>query len=599
MGEIPEIVKLPNGRISVIRRFYKFTREDIDNANLGSLMGDFGDLDTADEQISNQGYTNCRLISVEVDTRFDSVSNTDSAVLIKTYETLTDSFVQITDDTVDFAENGLKQITRVYRAVSGTTSPNVVGVTALDTGETLASSKIEDNEAFAELTETYIESGVLSISESRRYGDSVEVYSVEGIKLTEAQAREAITSLPATAKFYGSRLSNYNGLQTTLYEFFTGSGVISTSTSYSYNNKLTRTTIVSIDETPSTPAGSVLIDSRAETRDEFILYTYTFVAGVGVVSTNQSSKYNGKLTVVTVTSINQVPIIPIGSVTMEAQVREEDGYLLYTTTYAVGEGEISTSETSRYQDKLKIRSITYLNVTAPIAPEGYTLIKTETDRSDFGIILTETYAQGSGEISRSEDNRSDGSVVTSITILGSTLPDAPANGHLVEKSYDAADGYDIYTYFYYSIPNGYSVPVSTTWRKPSVLGWTSDLGFYIDTAGSIEPATGTAAVSFTLTQPAPVSLTDVDITATSNESVSYKDGTRLVRTSTWENTIAGGAGGAILGGSYLGAETTSGAASSGSAPMPSGTITIGWESVPYFYAGGTTVYKTTHTTINV
>jgi hypothetical protein len=163
-GEIPEIVKLPNGRIRVTRRFHKFTREDIDNANLGSLMGDFGDLDTAGEQISNQGYTNCRLISVEVDPsfRFNSVSNTDSAVLVKTYETLTDSFVQITDDTVTFTDNGLKQITRVYRAVSGTTSSNVVGTTALNTGETLASSRIEDSKAFAELTETYIESGVLS-----------------------------------------------------------------------------------------------------------------------------------------------------------------------------------------------------------------------------------------------------------------------------------------------------------------------------------------------------------------------------------------------------------------------------------------------------
>ena len=65
-GEIPEIVKLPNNRIRVIRRFQKFTREDVDNANLGSLMGDFGAEDTTGEQISGQGYTNCRLIEVKV-----------------------------------------------------------------------------------------------------------------------------------------------------------------------------------------------------------------------------------------------------------------------------------------------------------------------------------------------------------------------------------------------------------------------------------------------------------------------------------------------------------------------------------------------------
>jgi hypothetical protein len=111
-GEIPEIVKLPNGRIRVTRRFHKFTREDIDNANLGSLMGDFGDLDTAGEQISNQGYTNCRLISVEVDTRFNSVSNTDSAVLVKTYETLTAVWTKERDDEVTSTDNGLRVLER-------------------------------------------------------------------------------------------------------------------------------------------------------------------------------------------------------------------------------------------------------------------------------------------------------------------------------------------------------------------------------------------------------------------------------------------------------------------------------------------------------
>jgi hypothetical protein len=1333
-GEIPEIVKLPNGRIRVTRRFHKFTREDIDNANLGSLMGDFGDLDTAGEQISNQGYTNCRLISVEVDTGFNSVSNTDSAVLVKTYETLTNLFVQITDDTVTFTENGLKQITRVYRAVSGTTSSTVVGVTALGTGEILASSRIEDNDAFAELTETYVEagilsrtedfvgsqdslvieaigpdpstpsgfslaskqesnyeglqtnrftflkndvklsasedeigsqnaiteewfkpeegratkasyslarkeesdvggipterytflrpsilsvqqdfnnvlqrvsvqafnldsaavsaalsevtvnhkliatnesdyagiktttfqyqidesstvdyelnglrrvtrtsiaeagtdyaktvgisyidhqiddetdvrcflasyaindtdsfrqveevwleSGVLSISESHRYGDSVEVYSVEGIKLTEAQARSAITDLPATAKFYGSRLSNYEGLQTTIYEFFTGSGVISTSISYSYNNKLTRTTIVSIDETPDTPVGSVLIDSKAETRDEFILYTYTFVEGEGVVSTNSSSKYNGALTVVTVTSINEVPVIPVGSTTIEAQVREEDGYLLYTTTYASGagvvgvstdtkydgklilttttslnqpptgitnlirsessqsdygtiytyttavgtgeigrstdskydgaltlttvtsinavpsengalvrsdvsdtdygqiytytyasgsgvigtstdskydgaltlttvtslnavpsgtgslirsdvsdtdygtiytytfasgegeigrtvdskydekltlttvtslnavpdedgalirsdvsdtdygtiytytyaegsgvigtstdrkydntltlttitslnqtpsgtgalirsdvsdtdygtiytytyasgagiigtstdnkynntltlttvttlnqtptgtgalvrsdvsdtdygtiytytfasgagqigtstdskydgtltlttittlnqapsgtgalirsdvsdtdygtiytytfasgsgeigrtvdnkynntltlttvtslnavpsgtgalirsdsndtdygtiytytyasgsgeigrstdskyngtltlttvtslnavpdengylfrsdssdtdygtiytytfadgEGMIAESESERYLGKLKIKSETYLNDPDAAVPAGYTLISQDSRDGDFGVITTITSAEGDGEISNNEEIRNDGSIINIFTILGDTPPTAPSGSYLMETSYQAADGYDIYTYYYYTPPNDYEVAVSTTWNKPSTLSWNISQGFYISSVGSTEPVTGTAYVTFSTTPISAIAVADLSVGAVARESVKYEDGTRLVRSTTFTNTYYNNAGGSFTGGDYLGEAAITGAISSSGQNLPSGTVTLGWESVPYFYAGGATIWKTTHT----
>ena len=162
-GDIPEIIKLPNNRIRVIRRFQKFTREDVDNANLGSLMGDFGAEDATGEQITNQGYTNCRLISVEVDNRFEKQTNADNAVLVKTYETLTSSFVEISDPTVEIEENGFKKITKTYRAVSGTTSLNTVGTTELSSGEILATFKIEDNTALAELTETYLQSGTISI----------------------------------------------------------------------------------------------------------------------------------------------------------------------------------------------------------------------------------------------------------------------------------------------------------------------------------------------------------------------------------------------------------------------------------------------------
>ena len=767
-GEIPEITKLPNGRIRVVRRFVKFTREDVDNTQLGTLLGDFGDLDTDGEQIQNQGYTNCRLISVEVEQTTKRSAGTDSKdnVLVQTYETLTSSFVEITDPTISFTENGLKQVTKVYRAVTGTTSSKVVGTDTFLSGLTttyLASSQVEDNTALAELTEVYLESGVLSISESHRYGDSVEVYSVEGIKLTEAQARAAISGLPATAKFYGSRLSNYEGLQTTVYEFFTGSGVISTQISQSYNNKLTRTTIVSIDDTPVAPVGAVLIESKAEARDEFILYTYVFVEGVGVISTETSHKYVNTLDVVTVTAINQLPSVPVGAFTKEALVREEDGYLLYSTTYvsgqgeigrstdskyggklsivsvtsinevpietgalintsvqegeygtvytytyasgqgeigratdskyggiltlttvtslnqvpseggalitsdsretdygtiytytfaegegqigistdlkydgaltlttkvslkqvptsggylfksdsretdygtiytytwADGEGEIGESTDERYQGKLKISTITSLNE-IPTTPTGFTSIGTSQDSGDFGVVYTYRYAKGEGEISNTEQTRGDGSIVNSYTILGPEVPTPAANSYLMEESYDAADGYDIYTYYYYRLPEDYEVSVSTTWTKPSTLAWSREDGFYIDELGSVDPVTGTASVAFSATAPSAIALTDVDVSCWTRENAKYTDGTRLVRSGTFSNTVSGGVGGSGSNGDYLGDPVTALACSSGGPSMPSGEIVVGWETVPYFYAGGSTIYKTTTTKVTV
>ena len=176
VSEIPEITKLPNGRLRVVRRFNKFTREDVDNANLGSLMGDFGDLDTTGQQIVNQGYTNLRLISVEVDTRFNSATNNSNAVLVKTYETLTNSFVQVTDeDKIEELENGTRRLTRVLRAISGTLpetqglgfNTHISTTVASDSYEyNLARSDLNDTGAFAELTLIYVtRDSLLSSSE--------------------------------------------------------------------------------------------------------------------------------------------------------------------------------------------------------------------------------------------------------------------------------------------------------------------------------------------------------------------------------------------------------------------------------------------------
>lgn len=212
-GEIPEITKLPNNRIRVVRRFHKFTREDVDNSNLGSLMGDFGDLDTVGEEIAEQGYTNCRLISVEVDNGYSSVANTDNAVLTKTYETLTDSFVQISDDTVSFTENGLKTITRVYRAISGTQSQNTVGQTQSETGEILSSSQTEDNGSFAELTEVYVEKGIINVQTPRTGGQQQVVVSTIGLN-DSPDVKNAISAITGNHKLVDESIGNFEGYQT-------------------------------------------------------------------------------------------------------------------------------------------------------------------------------------------------------------------------------------------------------------------------------------------------------------------------------------------------------------------------------------------------
>jgi hypothetical protein len=429
-GEIPEIVKLPNGRIRVTRRFHKFTREDIDNANLGSLMGDFGDLDTAGEQISNQGYTNCRLISVEVDTRFNSVSNTDSAVLVKTYETLTNSFVQITDDTVTFTENGLKQITRVYRAVSGKTSSNVVAVTALGTGEILASSRIEDSEAFAELTETYIESGVLS-------------QTTDLVGSQEAITIQAIGEVPATPAGYSlarTSVGNYEGFQTNDYTFLKPS-VLSRSIREQNNGALIIETVEAFNEIPTAnTGGAVQIGNDISNVEGIPTRRYTFAKGSGEISRTTQTKNNEALIITSVTALNSAP--SVAGVEISSSIRQEDGYTVYETTAAAGSGEISRNVSTRNNGKLVITTVTALGSAGSAAGVE---IEASVREEDGYVLYTNTFARGDGQIRVSTRPASSALAgVKEVTVTSFGTPVAPP-GVLIAESESEEDGYVVYT----------------------------------------------------------------------------------------------------------------------------------------------------------
>lgn len=122
------------------------------------------------------------------------------------YETLTSSWVQEKDDTIDYELNGLKRVSRVSVALPDTEYTNVVGTTTLGSDGTtvyLAKYQIDETDAKWTLTEVWLEAGVLSISEKT---ESDGVRSVT----TEFFGIEGATIGPVIAK----STSNYEGFQT-------------------------------------------------------------------------------------------------------------------------------------------------------------------------------------------------------------------------------------------------------------------------------------------------------------------------------------------------------------------------------------------------
>ena len=427
-GEIPEITKLPNGRIRVVRRFVKFTREDVDNTQLGTLLGDFGDLDTDGEQIVNQGYTNCRLIEVEVERVTKRSAGTDSKdnVLVQTYETLTGSFVETTDPTISIAENGLRQITKVYRAISGTVSSGVIGVTQLASGEFLASSQIEDNTAFAELTEIYLEAGILS-------------ETLDSVGSQKAKVIETIGIDPVTPDGYllaNKKESDFEGFQTNQFTFLKPS-ILSRNIDTRNQGNLKIETVESFNLDPTSTINGVLISEKVSDVEGIPTNQNVYAEGSGEVSRTIETRNNGALTITTVEALGSAGTA-IG-LEIEATTREEDGYTLFRNVFADGQGEVSRTVETRNQGKLTITTVEALG---EAGIETGVEIEATTREQDGYTLFRNTFADGSGEVSRTTESRNQGKLtITTVEALGSA---GSANGVEIEATTREQDGYTLF-----------------------------------------------------------------------------------------------------------------------------------------------------------
>ena len=125
-----------------------------------------------------------------------------------------------------------------------------------------------------------------------------------------------------------------------------------------YNGALTKTTITSINEEPNGGSGA-LVDSKTTAGEGYILYTYTYCDGQGEIARSTDKQYNGKLSITTISTINQEPS---GSgALIDTKIDTRDGYIIYTYRYATGQGRISRSTSQAYDGVLEFETITSLN----------------------------------------------------------------------------------------------------------------------------------------------------------------------------------------------------------------------------------------------
>ena len=172
---------------------------------------------------TGEAYTDMRLTKVKSGNR----SNRDGGdyIVVLTYETLGSAFVQVKDDTVNYTENGLRRVTRKSIAKSGTDFQKTVGTTSItsqidtETAVTcvLANYEVNDTDSYREVTEVYLEAGILSVRQD--FNNGQKRVSVQAFNKTAAEVTTALSEVTSDHKLISEQESDFAGIKTSAFEY--------------------------------------------------------------------------------------------------------------------------------------------------------------------------------------------------------------------------------------------------------------------------------------------------------------------------------------------------------------------------------------------
>jgi hypothetical protein len=448
----PSVEQLQNGRYRLTVNCTTLnSRDDWYSANKDRIFPDFGSLQSAEMSIDGlaprvgEAYANMRLTSVQSDTR--SLTNGGDYIVVLTYETIGNTFVQVKDDTTDYKTNGLRTVSRSIIAEPGTSYGKTIGESFIDhqiNTETavrcyLASYKIDDTDSYRGVEEVYIEAGILS-------------ETLDSVGSQQAKVIESIGPDPATPSGYvlaSKQESDFEGFQTNRFTFLKPDVELSNS------------------------------EDNVGSQKAIIEEWFKPVTGTGTPADNRNVKTNYSLAKEETSDVNGIPTVRYSFLKNDVQLSKSEDNVgsqkaiieewfnpdpendrNVKTDYSLAKEEVSDVEgipTERYtflkpsvlsrdidtrdNGKLRVETVESFSLT-PISTIGGVLISQV--ESDVEGIPTKryVYALGLGEVSRTVDDQLDGAITyTTVDSLGFITP-APG---AYETSTREEDGYTIYT----------------------------------------------------------------------------------------------------------------------------------------------------------
>lgn len=457
-----EIDKLQNDRYRVEVRCEVFNQDkDWFYSNRDSFWKEFGALysstlggDVGQAQWRadvGEEYENLRLI----DTSFGYIPNKETPIITFVYETLSTSFVQIKDDTIDYELNGLRRVQRESIAIARTGYSKTVGVTTIshqinnEAAVTLYLSKykVDDTDSYRRVQEVYLEAGTLS-------------ETLDNVGSQKAKVIETIGADPTTPSGYSlasKQESDFEGFQTNRFTFLKPSIL---SLQQDFNNGLKRVLVQAFGMTDAAvsselPAitGSHELISQTESDYEGIK-TSTFQYQLDE-SFTEDYELNGlkRISIVELSTTNftardigveGLAATPQVGLYLGAQDIDNGGDIKVRRSVWLEAGVLSRSTQTKSNGKLIIETVEAL-VEAPVA-ETAGAVQIGNDVSNVEGIPTRrfTFAKGDGQISvdsRPAPAQLAGCKYVTVRSLGT--PVTPT-GVLVAESETESDGYITY-----------------------------------------------------------------------------------------------------------------------------------------------------------
>jgi hypothetical protein len=370
-GEKPEIQKLYGSRYRmVVRCVAKNDTKAWYDDNKSQIFADFGSLYSAQMSVdgidarTGEAYDDMVLVKNEA-----TYTRSGEYVIIFTYETLTDSFVQEAEDKVDFDLNGLKRLTRTiiargtvaYSSTVGTTT--IVGSSPLLTLAQVSEDQLEASEdGFKRIQEVWLESGTLS-------------ETLDNVGSQKAKVIETIGADPATPSGYSlasKQESDFEGFQTNRFTFLKNNVVLSESED-KVGSQLAIVKEV-FNGTPTTPSGYSLANEQESDVDGIPTRRYTFLKD-NVELSRSEDKVGSQLAIVTQVFNPTSDPTETGYSIARTEVSDVDGIPTKSFTFLKNNVVLSESE-DKVGSQLAITQEVF-NGTPYSPPSGYSIANTQ------------------------------------------------------------------------------------------------------------------------------------------------------------------------------------------------------------------------------